>query len=140
MHGVHVDAYGCLCAPLKNTFPNTIQNVFQLFQNSIQVGCCDLKVIQNINYSDGKINKIKGYLDNFEVLKYQSHSFCQTKPVSWNGNIGLFVHPINLITNINPIVNFLKKHTQASAERIDMRKAKKPPMAMFADLVWNLGW
>lgn len=56
----------------------------------------------------------KRYSVVIEIQTYQSHSFCQTQPVCWNRNIGLFVHPINLITDIIPVSYFLKKNTQAS--------------------------
>lgn len=51
------------------------------------------------------------------IIKYQSHCFCQTKPISWIWNIRLPIHPSNPITNKCSIINFLQQHSQAPAGR-----------------------
>lgn len=57
-------------------------------------------------------------VDNTDwTLRYQSHGFGQTEPVHWNCNVSLFIHPIYLITNISPVIDLLKKHTQAPAKK-----------------------
>ena len=44
---------------------------------------------------------------------YQSKRFCQTKPICRNGDVCLFIHPVYLVADISPIINFLEQHAKA---------------------------
>jgi hypothetical protein len=49
----------------------------------------------------------------------------------------LFIHPIHLITNISPVIDLLKKHTQASAKRRKKRTFYTPlPRSKVMYLTW----
>lgn len=77
-------------------------------------------------------------VDNTDwTLRYQSHGFGQTEPVHRNCKVSLFVHPIYLITNISPVIDLLKKHTQAPAKKINKQHFIQPSL----DRRWgNLTW
>lgn len=104
--------------PLNDILPNTIQNIFQFFKHSIQMGCCNLESFKRNKWlMQPKMETTFGDFINMKIwtLRYQSHCFSQPKPISWNADVWLLIHEINLIAYISPIIDLLKQHTKTPA-------------------------